>query len=127
MVTRYSYRKMDESSPNLDFKGYDALVKFRRTQKGEKLVSINIRYEKIGTVIGVQLPFPIGIKDSDLSWTKFGDEDIAVYHRKSRYRYVDTKHNIVLPTSGLGQTLEELVVRVYNRHLEIIKQKRQTK
>jgi len=92
---------------------YSAVLTFRKTRQGVKTVSIHIRYSEIGNPRIKKLPFPEDTRDSDLCWTGFRGELIAVYHRKDKYKYIDMKNCLV--QTDLGQNLERLVFEVHNK------------
>src|SRR3989344_8387445 len=119
---------MEDSNSEELPKIYDVRLMF---YLDKRVVNVQIRYLKKGhsTAEKVEeiVPYPEEIRDSDLSWTRFEGEKIAVYHRKDKYKYVDLNHNLTLPTAGLSHSLERLVYQVHNKRLLLIKQKHQTK
>ena len=96
---------------------YDARLTFRKKGQGEKVVNVTIRYSKKGRSKNEKLPFPQDIKDDDLCWTRYSGEQISVYHREDRYKYIDLKHSLVY--TDLGQKLERLVREAHKRFQKI--------
>lgn len=102
-----------QKSENNSLNIYSAVLTFRKTKQGTKSVSVHIRYSEIGNPRIKKLPFPEEIKNDDLCWTGYQGEQISVYHRQKRYKYLDLKHCLV--QTDLGQSLERLVFEVHNR------------
>ena len=114
---------MDEIE-NKPLNFYEAKLTFRKKVGEEKIVSVTIRYTKRGHArkrdfsseemkeLFEKKLIKEGIKDSDLRWTRYHGEDIAVYHRREKDDYVS--RFIAAPT-GLGQKLEKLVSETNER------------
>ena len=99
-----------------NLKMYSARVMFKRTPKGEKTVTVQIRYTKKGSSPVKKFSFPEYIKEEELnSWVWYHGEQIAVYHRRDAHNFVDSG-NVSVP-SKLSHNLERLVREVQLRNI----------
>jgi len=97
---------------------YSAVLKFRKTPKNERILSVQIRYAKRGKPINERLPFPGDLRDDELYWVTFQGELISVYHRlDDNYSYLNSTHPDNTHTNKiLAQKLENIVREAIRRN-----------
>ena len=94
---------------------YDARVTFRGKGQEKKVVTVVVRYSKRGHIKKREI-LKDDTEDGDLCWKLYHKEHIAVYHRREANEYVDMNHSII--HTGLGQKLEELVIKAHKKFMK---------